>query len=155
MQFDHLESGAKFPNEYGYTIGPQNNKKIQSSTQGFYSNREKLLNIHKREMLKGLLVNKFKAKYATDKRPQLQMYINNEVHKFLSNERLSEDNLKRLDDKIAKEADTRERKDTILEDRKSIVSNLHVEKAPTFIPDLVRSPLSARGSDRASQISSV
>jgi hypothetical protein len=28
MQFDHLEADAQFPNEYGYTIGPQNNKKI-------------------------------------------------------------------------------------------------------------------------------
>jgi hypothetical protein len=28
MAFDHLEPEAKFPNEYGYTIGPQNNKKV-------------------------------------------------------------------------------------------------------------------------------
>jgi hypothetical protein len=90
---------------------------------GKLENREKILSIHKREMLKGLLVNKFRLKYAQDqeKHPNLQNYINNEVSKFISNERLTEDNLKHLDDKIAKEADTRDRKEAILEDRRSSV----------------------------------
>lgn len=81
------------------------------------------MSIHKREMLKGLLVNKFRLKYAQDqvKHPNLQNYINNEVAKFISSERLTEDNLKRLDDKIAREADTRDRKEAILEDRRSTV----------------------------------
>ena len=39
----------------------------------------------------------------------------------ISSERLTEDNLKKLDDKIAKEADTRDRREMILEDRKSSV----------------------------------
>lgn len=90
---------------------------------GKLENREKILSIHKREMLKGLLVNKFRLKYAQDqeKHPNLQNYINNEVSKFISNERLTEDNLKHLDDKIAREADTRDRKEAILEDRRSSV----------------------------------
>jgi hypothetical protein len=90
---------------------------------GQYTNREKLLNIHKREMLKGLLMNKFRLKYATDaaKHPNLQNYITNEVSKFISSERLTEDNLKKLDDKIAKEADTRDRREAILEDRRSSI----------------------------------
>ena len=55
------------------------------------------------------------------KHPNLQNYINNEVSKFISSERLTEDNLKHLDDKIAREADTRDRREAILEDRRSSV----------------------------------
>ena len=40
--------------------------------------REKLLDIQKRESLKGLLINKFKVKYG-DKGPTLAKYIDNEV----------------------------------------------------------------------------
>lgn len=86
-------------------------------------NREKILSLHKREMLKGLLINKFRLKYASDsvRHPNLQNYISNEVSKFISNERLTEDNLKHLDDKIAREADTRDRREAILEDRRSSI----------------------------------
>jgi hypothetical protein len=116
-----LDHDAHYPNEYGYTPGPQQSKKVYLF--GKLENREKILSIHKREMLKGLLINKFRLKYAQDqvKHPNLQNYINNEVSKFISSERLTEDNLKRLDDKIAKEADTRDRKEAILEDRRSTV----------------------------------
>lgn len=140
MQFDHLEPEAQFPNEYGYTIGPQNNKKVLALNSG-YNNRDRLLNIHKREMLKGLLINKFRNKYGLDKKPHLQGYINNEVNKFLSNERLTEDNLKRLDDKIGREAENRDRKETILDDRRSSYSNgfrngVNLNASATFIPDI-------------------
>ena len=70
-------------------------------------------------MLKGLLVSKFRAKYLTEQLPNLQLYIDNEVGKFLSAERLTEDNLLKLDDKIAREAELRDKKETILEDRRS------------------------------------
>ena len=39
--------------------------------------RERLLDIQKREQLKGLLVNKFKVKYGH--KPDLAQYIDNEV----------------------------------------------------------------------------
>jgi hypothetical protein len=39
--------------------------------------RERLLDIQKREQLKGLLVNKFKVKYGD--KPALAAYIDNEV----------------------------------------------------------------------------
>ena len=80
--------------------------------------KERLLDIQKREQLKGLLINKFKVKYG-DKGPQLAKYIDNEVQKFLKNDRLTEDNLKKLDDRILKESELRDKKDTILDDRKS------------------------------------
>jgi hypothetical protein len=56
-------------------------------------------------------------------KPNLQGYIDNEVIKFLSNDRLSEDNLKRLDDKICREAFSRDRRDAIMDDRKSSVTS--------------------------------
>ena len=80
--------------------------------------RERLLDIQKREQLKGLLINKFKVKYG-DKGPGLAKYIDNEVQKFLKNDRLTEDNLKKLDERILKESELRDRKDAILDDRKS------------------------------------
>ena len=39
--------------------------------------RERLLDIQKREQLKGMLVNKFKNKYGD--KPQIAAYIDNEV----------------------------------------------------------------------------
>ena len=79
--------------------------------------REKLLDIQKREQLEGLLVNKFKLKYG--KNTNIAAYIDNEVGKFLKNDRLTEDNLKKLDDKISKECDVREKQGAILDDRRS------------------------------------
>jgi len=157
MQFDHLEPEAKFPNEYGYTIGPQNNKKVLGLSSG-YNNRERLLNIHKRETLKGLLVNKFRNKYGLDKKPHLQAYIANEVTKFLSSERLTEDNLRHLDNKIAREADNRDRKETILDDRRSTHSGAfrnggNQTQSANYIPELVTSPKTARIGDKLERIS--
>ena len=79
--------------------------------------RERLLDIQKREQLKGLLVNKFKLKYGD--KPAISKYIDNEVQKFLKNDRLTEDNLKKLDERILKEAELREKRQDILDDRKS------------------------------------
>lgn len=49
-------------------------------------------------------------------------YIDNEVQKFLKNDRLTEDNLKKLDDKILKEAELRDKRDDVLSDHKSTKS---------------------------------
>lgn len=81
------------------------------------SKRERLLNIQKREQLKGLLINKFKIKYGD--RPNVAAYIDNEVQKFLKNDRLTEENLRKLDNKIMKEAEIRDKKETILDERRS------------------------------------
>ena len=79
--------------------------------------RDRLMDIQKREQLKGMLINKFKLKYGD--KPQLSKYIDNEVQKFLKNGRLTEDNLRGLDTKISKECELREKKEDILADRKS------------------------------------
>ena len=81
------------------------------------SRRERLLEIQKREQLKGMLVNKFKLKYGN--KPNISRYIDNEVQRFLANDRLNEANLNALDTKIGREADIREKKDAILDDRRS------------------------------------
>lgn len=79
--------------------------------------RERLMDIQKREQLKGMLISKFKLKYGD--KPQISKYIDNEVTRFLKNGRLTEDNLRSLDTKINKEAELRDKKEAILEDRKS------------------------------------
>lgn len=60
-----------------------------------------MMEIQKREQLKGMLINKFKLKYGGQ--PNISNYIDNEVRKFLANDRLTEGNLKNLDSKISKE----------------------------------------------------
>lgn len=79
--------------------------------------RERLLDIQKREQLKGLLINKFKIKYG--KNANISLYIDNEVAKFLKNDRLTEESLKKLDDKINKESQLKDKKEEILAERKS------------------------------------
>jgi len=64
--------------------------------------REKLLTLQRKEQLKGLLVNKFKAKFGGQS--VASSVINMEVGNFLKNEKLTEDNLKRLEERIQKGA---------------------------------------------------
>lgn len=64
-----------------------------------------------------MLVNKFKLKYGN--KASLSKFIENEVTRFLNNNRLTEDQLKNLDSKISKEANNRDRKEAALDDHKS------------------------------------
>lgn len=64
-----------------------------------------------------MLVTKFKMKYGN--KDTLNKFIDNEVQKFLANDRLTEANLKNLDLKIGKEADNRDKKSAILGDMQS------------------------------------
>lgn len=61
--------------------------------------RERLLAIQQREQLKGMLVNKFLEKYG-GKKSSNQGHINKEVTDFLKNEKLTEENLKKLEQRI-------------------------------------------------------
>eukprot|EP00351_Strombidinopsis_sp_SopsisLIS2011_P005851 CAMPEP_0116881396 /NCGR_PEP_ID=MMETSP0463-20121206/13510_1 /TAXON_ID=181622 /ORGANISM="Strombidinopsis sp, Strain SopsisLIS2011" /LENGTH=149 /DNA_ID=CAMNT_0004533303 /DNA_START=66 /DNA_END=515 /DNA_ORIENTATION=+ len=81
------------------------------------SRRERLMDIQKREQLKGMLISKFKLKYGN--KPTLHKYIDNEVCKFLKNDRLTEENLKNLDNKILKESQLRDKKGDVLSEHKS------------------------------------
>lgn len=64
-----------------------------------------------------MLISKFKLKYGD--KPHIGKFIDNEVNRFLKNDRLTEDTLRRLDSKIQTEASLREKKEAILDDRKS------------------------------------
>lgn len=55
-----------------------------------------------------MLINKFRLKYGN--KPTISKYIDNEVQRFLANDRLTEGNLKSLDQKIGKEIDNRDKK---------------------------------------------
>ena len=89
----------------------------QRPSQMSDARRERLQEIQKREQLKGMLINKFKLKYG--EKPNLNKFIENEVQKFLTNDRLTEANLKNLDSKIGKEADNRDKKSAILAEVRS------------------------------------
>ena len=82
--------------------GPSTNTKSVKSAGGSRlteEKRERLLAIQQREQLKGMLVNKFLEKYG-GKKVQNSDHINKEVTDFLKNEKLTEDNLKRLEQRI-------------------------------------------------------
>lgn len=98
--------------------------------------RERLMDIQKREQLKGMLVNKFKLKYGD--KPNLSKYIDNEVAKYLKNDRLTEESLRQLDTKISQEASLRDKKEAILDDRRSNRSS--------------QRPASQRGSAKAAPV---
>ena len=74
-----------------------------------------------------MLINKFKLKYGD--KPQLTKYIDNEVGRFLRDGRLTSDNLRSLDTKISKEANLRDKKETILDDRKSNAGSVRSGRA--------------------------
>jgi len=62
-------------------------------------NKEKLINIQKREKLKGLLITKFMKKYGI-KNPET--VLEQEISKFMLGEKLSDGDLKNLDEKLKK-----------------------------------------------------
>ena len=71
-----------------------NSQKMQEANP-----RERLINLQKREKLKGLLITKFMQKYGI-KNPEL--FLEPEISKFLKNEKLNDSDLKKLDSKIHK-----------------------------------------------------
>lgn len=106
--------------------------------------KEKLLNIQKKEQLKGLLVNKFKLKYG-DKAEKL---ITNEVAKFLKNDRLTESNLVKLDEKIGRANDKNQKADDILSDHKSQKSGAGSRRSNASRPHTTASGVGRRVQDR-------
>ncbi len=82
--------------------------------------KEKLMDIQKREQLKGMLICKFKLKYGD--KPHIAKFIDNEVVKYLKNDRLTEETLRNLDSKIMKEVQLRDKQQNIQDDRKSQTS---------------------------------
>jgi len=114
--------------------------------------KEKLMDIQKREQLKGMLINKFKLKYGD--KPQIGKYIDNEVARFLKNDRLTEANLQGLDTKINKECQIREKKSDILSQRSGSSKGSRAGKIETLSAKSVNSlpksqAMSVRSKSRA------
>ena len=63
-----------------------------------------------------MLITKFMTKYG-DKNEKLQAYIDNEVNRFITANRLTEGNLRDLDEKIQLEKYNQEKKAAIMKDR--------------------------------------
>jgi len=110
--------------------------------------KEKLVDIQKREQLKGMLINKFKLKYGD--KPTIAKFIDNEVAKYLKNDRLTEDTLRNLDSKIMKEVALREKREAIQDDRKSNASRPQstTQKKPALDQVSVHSRHSQRSAGR-------
>jgi hypothetical protein len=72
--------------------------------------KERLINNQKREKLKGLLVSKFMKKYGI-RNPEKM--LQDEISKFLEGEKLSDSDLKKLDEKLKKMLSEKEASDTL------------------------------------------
>lgn len=81
------------------------------------SRRTKLEEIQKREQLKGMLITKFRSKYG-NQNESLQNYIDDQVQRFMNANRLTESNLKELDEKIQYEKFHLDKREAIIADRK-------------------------------------
>jgi hypothetical protein len=79
--------------------------------------REKLVNMQKREKLKGLLITKFMKKYGIK---NAESFLQQEISKFLEGEVLTDGDLKRLDEKLRKIMEESEENDKL---RRNLLSN--------------------------------
>lgn len=83
-------------------------------------NRDKLINIQKREKLKGLLVTKFMKKYGI-KNPET--ILEEEISKFLLGDKLTDNDLKNLDNKLRRIIEDVKQEENV---KKGLMGNLSV-----------------------------
>lgn len=79
------------------------------------SKRARLEEIKKREQLKGMLITKFLKKYGQNQ--ELKSFIDSQVQKFMSANRLTEGNLRELDEKILAEKEVLDKRIAVREQR--------------------------------------
>lgn len=97
------------------------------------SRRTRLEEIQKREQLKGMLITKFFKKYGQGN-GELQTYIENQIQRFMNANRLTETNLRELDEKIQHEKETIEKKLAIRAQREAAKDNGDiVSQAPSYV----------------------
>jgi len=80
--------------------------------------REKLINVQKREKLKGLLITKFMKKYGIK---NVENILQQEISKFLEGEVLTDADLKRLDEKLRKILEESQENENL---KRNLTSNL-------------------------------
>ncbi len=71
--------------------------KLSGAGQYIVNPHERLINLQKREKLKGLLITKFMKKYGINHPEKI---LEDEINKFLQGEKLNDADLQRLDAKI-------------------------------------------------------
>ena len=104
----------------------QNNLKVEKFQNGkkIINHRQRLLNLQKRQKLKDLLITKFMQKYGIKNADEI---LEEEIGKFLQGEKLNDQDLRRLDNKIRnllKEKATKERlKEKLTQSLQGIPSN--------------------------------
>lgn len=89
----------------GYALNNSNNRNAYS--------RDKLINIQKRDKLKGLLITKFMKKYGI-KNPEI--LLEEEIKRFLEGEKLTDIDLRQLDEKIRRLLNNSNAHDTLRRD---------------------------------------
>lgn len=83
-----------------YPKKPQKDQRSATTSKLPSERRERLLAIQQREQLKGLIVNKFLEKYNAKNKPQYSAFVDKQVNDFIKNEKLTEENLKKLEQRI-------------------------------------------------------
>ena len=73
--------------------------KLVGAGQTIINHRERLLNLQKKQKIKDLLITKFMQKYGIKNPEKL---LEDEITKFLQGEKLTDADLKRLDNKVKK-----------------------------------------------------
>jgi hypothetical protein len=94
--------------------------------------RERLVNMQKRDKLKSLLITKFMKKYGIKNPEKL---LHDEITKFLEGEKLTDADLKRLDEKLRKLLAEKERNETL---RKNLTetNTQNLNDTKLVLPDL-------------------
>jgi len=101
------------------------------------AHREKLLKLKEREDLKGQLINKFIAKYGNSRKPE---FIEKEVSNALQLHPLTEENLRKLEEKIQKGSSSKASASRpISQASKSIISGVSVRTGQSQVPVSERS----------------
>lgn len=88
----------------------RSNQLMNSTGSRSVNPRERLINMQKREKLKGLLITKFMKKYGI-KNPE--KILQDEISKFLEGENLTDADLKRLDEKLRSLLSEKEANETL------------------------------------------
>ena len=80
---------------------------ITTSASGFFNNLTVSNSVTHKDYIKNLLLNKFHKKFGNPSKTDFQtsQVINNEVLKFVKNEKLNKDNLKDLEQRIQSQLD--------------------------------------------------
>ena len=117
----------------------QQNSNLSKNGANIINSKERLINLQKREKLKGLLITKFMKKYGIRNPEKL---LEDEITKFLQGEKLTDADLQRLDAKIHRLLLAKKQNETL---KNTLAQNLQQTSSPqddTNVNVNVSAPLS-------------